>query len=92
MNQQKQNMSSDEIAASLAFATKLSEGLMPKAQDASQSPQDQPGSTQTPQETQPSTPDQNDPKFTELEAQLKFLKTDIEVIKQAVTNKAKQEP
>ena len=79
---QQQNTSGDKSAAALSFATMLSEQLMPKvAPEAPQEPQNAPGSEEapeskeTPQETPP---DQNEAKFTDLEAKMDKMKVEME--------------
>mgnify|MGYP001587516920 CR=1 FL=1 len=78
---QQPNMTPDEAAASLSFATMLSEGLMPKVapeqpQEAPQEPQTTPGGEETPEleldTTEEKTPDL-EAKFDEFNEEVKIL-------------------
>ena len=82
MQPQQPNMTPDEAAASLAFATKLSEGLMPKAP---QTPATAPGQEEPP-EMELDIPEENEAPEAYLDAKFDALKEEIrELIKKELS-------
>lgn len=88
---QASSLNPDQSAASLSFATMLSQQMLgsnPGAQqpqdsgapqDGSQTPQDAPQPTKPTPEAKPS-PDQQDPKFAELESKMDVMKAEMEAM------------
>ena|SRR3990167_4185703 len=94
MQPQQLNTSGDKDAAALAFATMLSEQMMPKVQPEEQElelgeempPEPAPESTETPQEPL-SELDQSEAKFTDLETKMDKMKIEMEsMVKEEISS------
>ena len=81
--QTNQDMTPDEAAASLAFATRLSEGMMQPQQE--EATTEEPVTEETPQEPQ------EDPRIEELQSKLEAQGTEMEDFKNEIRYSMKKE-
>ena len=93
---QQPNMTPDQAAAALSFATMLSEGLMPKqtpmAKEQPQEAPPTPGSEETLDLGEDTTKQENETKMAEIETKMKDMEEMIERMKKEIQDMNKKEP